>query len=139
MKVYEITVAAHDLFLFYLRDGKITLVTDPQYPRPCSARLWNKKNKTWDFNGPMTDSFILPSYLLLKEDYDEWIKEQMLPLIEYSMSSHENTNIRNILITKKVHKSTIECGLTTIDGYHDYINEDLQKHLDQLLKLKAFW
>ena len=139
MKVYEITVAINDLFLFYLREGKITLVTDPKYPRPCSARIWNKTNKTWDYNGPMVDSLVIQSYLLQKEDYYEWIKDQLLPLIEHNASYFGDNFTRNILIAKKIHETTIEVGMTTINGYYDNVNEDLQKYLDRMLKLKQFW
>lgn len=139
MKVYEMELKLHEPFVFYLREGKVILTTDPQYPVPTGAALWDKSTRTWIPSKDRTDRFLYPTFLILKEDYEEWIEEQMQPLIEFGCEQDLIPSDKNIIIAKKDRGNTIEVGMSIHLGYTDTINEKLQRHVDQILKLKAFW
>ena len=140
MKVYEFILEPRDQFVLYLTDdGKATLNTDPINPIPSTSPIWDKNTKSFISQGPpYYDRFFVSPMRFHIEDVDEYLKENMINLIEASLVYDiENANL--LILRKDLHDGTCEIGYCVHKGYSDIHNEELQKMCDSINKLKAFW
>lgn len=118
MKAYEIILKRCDIFCFYLREDEyITLVTDENYPYPCTYSEWVKETNTFEKRRIISpDKVLCPTYAIRKEDYNEFLQIHIPQIIRQHFDLQNETmgekvSLNNIIVLKKEWDEVYEIGM----------------------------
>jgi hypothetical protein len=140
MKVYQLNTKYNEDFVFYCRDGWVTLTTDPKYPYPSFPPLWVKETDTWLPSKLGPGRMTCPDVAVKKKDFNEFMLANIQASIEHAYDTVGDLKGYNLLIFKKCREKGIwRVGMCVYQGKTKYHNKKLQKICDSVLKLKAFW
>ncbi len=140
VKVYNLPVEPHDIFLFYQREGKWTRVCDPHFPVQSSTNhTWNPEDKFVRKHSPGIDRIIVPSCCkLLPEHFNAFFEEHLIEQYK-TLDKDFRGKFNQFVVYKHLPDGYIEVGLFAREGYTDNPNEYLTKVLNKKIKMKVFW